>query len=103
MLAIDKFVSADYVRDASAPVVTGRFGEIYGVDVYVTNQVPTTGSSTVSTHNLMFHSEAFALAVQLEPRVQADPDLDKLGTKVVVDVLYGVSVLRDSFAVEVLS
>jgi N4-gp56 family major capsid protein len=103
MLAIDKFINVDYRRDDVVPVQTGRFGEIYGVDVFVTNQVPTTGSSTVSTHNLMFHSEAFALAVQVAPRVLADPDLDKLGTKVVVDVLYGVAVLRDAFAVEVLS
>jgi hypothetical protein len=119
LLAIDKFVRADAVGylAAMSPITTGKlqggdfspnavkgyFGQIYGVSVYVSTNVTTTGTSPISTHNLLFHRDAFLLAKQQDIRTQADYNIRSLATEVVADVLYGVLEFRDEFAVRVLS
>lgn len=119
ILAIDKFVRADAVGylAAMSPIVAGKlqngnfepakvkgyFGQIYGVSVYVSTNVPTTGTSPVSTHNLLFHKDAFIAAVQKGIRTQADYNIRSLATEVVADVLYGVAQYRDEFAVRILT
>jgi len=110
IMKLDKFVKADYLGQyqQATPVVKGpnsRFlwGDIYGIPVYYTNQVPTTTATPTQTHNIMFHKEAFALAMQQKPRTQSAYRLDYLAWLVVVDVIYGVSALRTTFGVEVRS
>ncbi len=119
LLKLDKFVRADAVGylAAMSPIVTGKlqggefnptevkgyFGQVYGISVYVTTNVPTTGTSPVSTHNLLFHRDAFILALQQDIRVQADYNIRSLATEVVADVLYGCKEFRDEFAVRVLT
>lgn len=117
LLGIDKFVRADAVGylAAMSPIVTGRlsggsfdptkvkgfFGVIYGVNVYVSTNVPTTGSSPIATHNILFHKDAIALAMQQEIRTQAAYNIRSLATEVVADVLYGVGAFRTDFMVEI--
>lgn len=104
LLRIDKFVKADYMgqyQDATV-VRTGpnsryMWGDIYGVPVYYTKQVPQTAGTPTQTHNVLFHKEGLALALQQAPRTQADYRLEYLGTLVVVDVIYGVAALRATF------
>ena len=110
IMKLDKFVKADYLGQyqQATPVVKGpssRFlwGDIYGIPVYYTNQVPTTAATPTQTHNIMFHKEAFALAMQQKPRTQSTYRLDYLAWLVVVDVIYGLSALRTTFGVEVRS
>lgn len=100
MLKIDKFVKWDYraANGQLSPVVTGKFGEIYGAQVYVTTQIPL---ADAKAHNLCFHKDAFAIAVQMEPRVQAQYKQEYLATLVTVDILYGVAELRDTFGVDI--
>ncbi|MFC1855024.1 phage capsid protein [Thermodesulfobacteriota bacterium] len=109
LLGIDKFVSADKVGDANV-IRKGLFGQIYGVLVYVSNNLldvalvaSSAGGPLVPAHKacMMFHKEAFALCTQLQPRVQAAYDLDYLATSVVGDVLYGSGILVPEFAVQV--
>ncbi len=107
---LDKFVKADYLGeyDRPTPVKVGPnsrylWGDIYGVPVYYTTQVNQTAASPTQTHNLLFHKEAFALAMQQAPRTQSDYILEFLGNLIVVDVIYGVKVLRATFGVEVRS
>lgn len=110
LMKLDKFVKADYLGrygDAT-PVVTGpnsRFlwGDIYGIPVYYTNQVPTTAGTPTQVHNILFHKEAMALAMQQKPRTQSAYILEYLGTLVVVDTIYGVAGLRGAFGVEMRS
>lgn len=119
MLALDRFTRADAVGylAAMSPIVTGKlqggsfdptkvkgyFGQAYGVSIYVSTNVTTSGSSPVSTHNLLFHKDAFALAMQQDIRTQAAYNIRSLATEVVADVLYGVGEFRDTFAVEILT
>ena len=107
---LEKFVRADWLGevDMPSPVRTGAesrylWGTIYGIPVYYTNQVPQTAGTPTQTHNVLFHKEAFALALQQAPRTQSDYIIEYLGNLVVVDVIYGVKVLRSDFGVEVRS
>lgn len=110
IMKLDKFVKADYLGqyDQSTPVVKGPnnrylWGDIYGVPTYYTNQVTTTAGTPTQTHNLMFHKEAFALALQQMPRTQASYWQKDLAWLVTCDAIYGTNVLRSTFGVEVRS
>ena len=103
-LNVDEFIryDANGIGGAQNPIIRGRFGELYGVQVFFSTNVTTTGSPA-GDHNLMFHKEAFALAMQKDIRIQSQYDIDALAEKVVGDVLYGVSEYRDTFGVVVKS
>jgi len=102
MLGVSEFVSMSYVgQDPNMPTRTGLLGEIYGVPVYVSSNVIKTGTAPDEIdHNLLLQKGAFALAIQLGPRVQANYIPQYLGTLVTVDVIYGFAELRDTFAVD---
>jgi P22 coat protein - gene protein 5 len=110
LLKIEKFFKADYMGEYDKPTIvrTGPnsrylWGEIYGMPVYWTQQVTQTAGTPTQTHNIMFHKEAIALAVQSAPRTQSQMQLEYLGNLVVVDVIYGVKTIRADFGVEVRS
>lgn len=110
IMKIDKFVKADFLGEynQATPVKKGpnsryMWGNIYGVPVYYTNNVPTTAGTPTQYHNLMIHKEAFALALQQAPRLQAAYWLPSLAWRVVVDVIYGVSALRTTGGVSMRS
>lgn len=107
---IDKFVKADYLGQYDRPTVvkTGPnsrmlWGDIYGVPVYYTKQVTSSAGTPTQYHNMLFHKEAFALAMQVAPRTQSAYILEYLANLVVVDAIYGVKTLRSTFGVEVRS
>lgn len=110
IMKIDKFTKADFLGqyDQPTPIRKGPnsrylWGEIYGMPVYYTNNVPTTAATPTQVHNLLIHREAFALALQQAPRLQAAYWLPSLAWKVVVDAIYGVITLRAGFGVEIRS
>lgn len=107
---IDKFVKVDWMGQYqnSTVVRTGpnsryMWGDIYGKPVYYTNQVTQTAATPTQTHNMLFHKEAIALALQQAPRTQSSYILEYLGNLVVVDVIYGIKTIRSTFGVEVRS
>ncbi len=103
IMNLDKFTSRDYMApdDPNAPTQTGLLGDILGCKVYMSSNIVATVSSGVDTaHNLMFQKGAFALAIQLGPRVQANYVPEYLGTLVTVDVIYGYALLNEDFAVD---
>lgn len=101
-LAVDEFVryDANGIGGQQNPIIRGQFGELYGVRIFFSTNVTTTGSPA-GDHNLLFHKEAFVLAMQKDIRIQSQYDIDALATKVVGDVLYGVKEYRDTFGVVV--
>lgn len=110
IMKLDKFVKADYLGqyNEATPVRRGPnnrylWGEIYGIPVYYTTQVPVTVASPTETHNILFHKEAFALALQQAPRTQSNYWAKDLAWLVTVDVIYGTKVYRPTFGVEVKS
>lgn len=110
LMRIDKFVKADYVGqyNSSTMVRTGpnsryMWGELYGKPVYYTKQVVATAGTPTQYHNILFHKEALALALQQAPRVQSQYILEYLGNLVVCDVIYGVKTIRADFGIEIRS
>lgn len=110
IMKLDKFVQATSLGEFNmpTPVKVGPnsrylWGDIYGIPTYYTNQVTTTAGTPTQTHNLMFHKEAFALALQQAPRTQASYWQKDLSWIVTCDTIYGTSVLRADFGVEVRS
>ena len=109
LLGIDKFVEADKIGDNNV-IRRGLFGQLYGVLIYVSNNLPTVASVASSNggahvHDYkgccLFQKNAFGLAIQQQPRVQSAYDIDYLATSVVGDVLYGVKTLQPTFACQI--
>lgn len=99
MLAIDKYIRYDAigVSGDQNSIRNGQIGEIYGVRVYMSqNLVQLTTSPNQNSH-LFFHKDAFAVAVQQDPRTQASYKQEYLGWLVTVDILWGMVSLRPSF------
>ena len=89
------FIRNDAVGEGNRGLRSGMVGSLYGIDVYMSNTVSSSGTDgTVS--GAIFHKTACAIAVQNEVRVQSEYSIDALGTKVVSDLLYGVKILDDS-------
>jgi len=110
LMKLDKFVKADYLGQyqEATPVRKGPnnrylWGDVYGIPVYYTNQVTATAATPTQTHNILFHKEAFALAMQLGPRTQGNYWAKDLAWLVTVDSIFGYSVLRTDHGVEVRS
>lgn len=99
MLQIDQFTSIDYVN--KRPTVTKKIGEIFGLEVYVSNLLQATVvSSTTRMNAIVAHKDAVVIAMQQAPRVQAEYQLQKLANLVVIDAVYGVGVFRSTNAIK---
>jgi len=89
------FIRNDAVGEGNRGLRSGMVGSLYGIDVYMSNTVSSSGTDGVVA-GAIFHKTACAIAVQNEVRVQSSYSIDALGTKVVSDLLYGVKILDDS-------
>jgi len=96
LLAIDKFVRYDALGTGEA-IKNGKLGTIYGAEVFVSQNLVYLDTATDEYNSLFFHKEAFAIALQMEPRTQAQYKQEYLGWLVTVDVLYGLQTLRSNF------
>lgn len=99
MLAIDKYVRYDAlgVGGSENAIASGKIGRIYGVDVFMSQNLVYLDTATDEYNHLMFHKEAWAVAMQMQPRTQAQYKQEYLGWLVTVDVLYGHTSLRSNF------
>lgn len=97
LLAIDKYVRFDSLGQPAGenPTKTGKIGQIYGAEVFVSQNLVYLDTATDEYSSLFFHKESMAVAMQMEPRTQASYKQEYLGWLVTVDVLYGVTELRD--------
>jgi N4-gp56 family major capsid protein len=111
LIQIANFVQAQTAgysmgNNPRSPLLSGSFGELYGIEVSVSTQIvdlSSTDTAVDGLQNLLFHKEAFSLAMQATPRVQSDYILEYIGWLTVVDVLYGFKLFRDLFGVVVRS
>lgn len=99
MLAIDKYIRYDAigVGGTENSIRNGQIGEIYGVKVFMSQNLVVVDTTTDQHNHLFFHKEAFAIAMQVEPRTQAAYKQEYLGWLVTVDVLFGTAELRSDF------
>jgi hypothetical protein len=99
LLAIDKYVRYDAlgVGGNENSISNGKIGRIYGIDVFMSQNLVYLDTATDEYNHLLFHKEAWAIAMQQEPRTQAQYKQEHLGWLVTVDVLYGHGALRSNF------
>lgn len=99
MLNIDKYIRYDAigVGGDNNSILSGQIGEIYGVKVFMSQNLTTLASSPTQNNHLFFHKEAFAIAIQQNARTQAQYKQEYLGWLVTVDILFGGTSLRPAF------
>jgi hypothetical protein len=98
MLGIQRYTEQAFIGDGNA-IKTGKVGQIYGIDVYVTNAMGTTQCATNSVvHDigLVLHKDAMALVEQLGVRSQSSYMQEYLGDLYTADTIYGVGEMRDA-------
>lgn len=104
LFAIDDFVRYDATGKVSPSISGARqgynFGELYGVTVHVSTNVPTESASPDVIHGMMLQREGIGLAVQKGIKVEKSRMPEKLSDIVTTQVLYGVSVLRADHIVD---
>jgi len=102
LLGINRFTEQQFIGSGDA-IKTGKIGQIYGVDVYVTTNCPTcksgggTDDSGAGTERVgvMMHKDAWVLAEQVGVRSQTQYKQEYLGDLFTSDTIYGIRELRD--------
>ena len=100
IMGIDRYVSSDFVSGQA--VSSGLIGNLYGVDIYVSNNCATieteaqngASSGIASRAALLFHRDAVVMAEQQAVRSQTQYKQEYLSTLYTADCLYGVEVYR---------
>jgi N4-gp56 family major capsid protein len=90
LLGITNYISSDFV--SGQPVQTGSIGNLYGVDIYVSTNIPT--ENTDEKGALLMHKDAIVFAEQLGVRVQTQYKQEYLADLMTADTLYGVETYR---------
>ena len=90
MLSINRFTEQQFIGNGDA-IKTGKIGMIYGMDVFISNNAPTVGTSRVG---VMMHKDALCLAEQVGVRSQTQYKQEYLGDLFTSDTIYGVATLR---------
>ncbi len=91
LLGINRFTEQQFIGTGDA-IATGKIGQIYGVDVFVSSNCPTVGTDRIGG---LFHRDALVLAEQVGVRTQTQYKQEYLGDLFTADTIYGVGELRD--------
>lgn len=108
LLQINKFTGVVVDAGTTSPagartmniVETGKFGELYGVEIHVSTNVATDATTATIFHNLLFHREAFMLAEQIPTTSKTDYIAEYMGHLHVAYGLWGRGEYRDTFGVD---
>ena len=98
LLGLPRFTEQAFIGDGNA-IKTGKVGMIYGIEVYVTNNMGTTicaTNSVVHDIGLLIHKDALCLAEQVGVRSQSQYMQQYLGDLYTADTIYGCQALRDT-------
>ena len=98
LLATDRFTEQQFIGDGNA-IKTGKVGQIYGVDVFVSSNVGTGNDEK----GILFQKDAIVLATQQDVRTQTQYKQEKLADLFTADCVYGTKVVRASSIVEMRS
>ena len=85
IMGIDRYVSSDFVNGRG--VVNGKIGELYGIDIFVSTNLPDNGSGEKPC--LLFHTDALVIAEQSAIRSQTQYKQEYLSDLLTSDTLYG--------------
>ena len=102
MLGISRFTEQQFIGSGDA-IKTGKIGQIYGIDVFISTNCPTvkssggTGNSAAGTERVgvLMHKDALVLAEQVGVRSQTQYKQEYLGDLFTADTIYGIAELRN--------
>jgi hypothetical protein len=98
LLGLSRFTEQAFVGEegSSNSIRNGLIGDIYGIPVYVSTNVPTVDSSDCTSYRpcLLMQREAMVLAEQLAPRSQSQYKQEFLADLFTVDTIYGLGIPR---------
>jgi len=99
IMGIDRYQSSDFVD--SRGVVNGQIGSLYGVDIYVSNNLPVVEAASANSASavdtlgmIMAQKDAMVLVEQIGVRTQTQYKQEFLGDLMTADTLYGVKTVR---------
>ena len=95
IMGIDRYVSSDFVNGRG--VVNGKIGELYGVDVFVSTNLPAHADGEKPC--LLFHTDALVIAEQMAVRTQTQYKQEYLADLMTADTRYGEDVYREDSGV----
>ena len=102
MLGINRFTEQQYIGSGDA-IKTGKIGMIYGVDVYISSNCPTTtqsgGGGATDRVGCLLHKDALVHIEQVGVRSQTQYKQEYLGDLFTSDTIYGVGELRNDAGV----
>ena len=99
LLGISRFTEQQFIGDGAA-IKTGKIGNIYGVDIFVSTNCPSaSGNSDTDRVGVLMHKDAFVLAEQVGVRSQTQYKQEYLGDLFTSDTIYGVAELRNDAGV----
>ena len=104
LLGINRFTEQQFIGSGDA-IKTGKIGSIYGVDVYISTNCPTTGDAVNAGGNntdrvgVMLHKDALVFAEQVGVRSQTQYKQEYLGDLFTADTIYGIGTLREDAGV----
>lgn len=99
LLGVSNYISADFV--SGKPVETGAIGTLYGVDVYVTSNIPTVNTDEKAA--LLFQRDALVFIEQMGVRVQTQYKQEYLADLMTADCLYGLDTYRPESGIRLFS
>lgn len=96
LLGINRFTEQQFIGSGDA-IKTGKIGQIYGVDVYISSNCPSaSGNSGADRVGVLLHKDAIALAEQVGVRSQTQYKQEYLGDLFTSDTIYGVGEMRNN-------
>ena len=102
MLAISRYTEQQFIGSGDA-IKTGKIGMIYGADVFISSNCPTTtqsgGDGATDRAGVLMHKDALVLAEQVGVRSQTQYKQEYLGDLFTSDTIYGVAELRNDAAI----
>jgi len=96
MLGINRFTEQQFIGSGDA-IKTGKIGQIYGVDIYISSNCPTPAGTDRA--GVLMHKDALVLAEQVGVRSQTQYKQEYLGDLFTSDTIYGVAELRNDAGV----
>lgn len=96
LLSIDKYIRYDAigVGGDQNSIRNGKIGEIYGLQVFMSQNLVVTAGTPIQNNHLIFHKESTAIAIQRDVKMEHQRKTEYLGDLYVTSALWGLKVIR---------
>jgi len=101
LMGLARFTEQAFTGEAGSAntIRTGRLGNVYGVEIYVTSHSPTaTGDARIAQ---LFHKDALILCEQQKVRTQTQYKQEFLADLLTADTIFGAAEFRDNAGVAI--